>query len=278
MRIDAHQHFWRFDPVRDAWITLEMETIRRDFLPHDLAPLLEHSGIDGVVAVQADQSLAETDFLLALAREHSFVRGVVGWIDLRSLALRETLARYRDNSALKGFRHIAQAEPDDFLAQSDVVSGVRTLGAHGYSYDILIKPPQLAAASQLVRACPDVTFVLDHCAKPDIASGKFSDWRTGLRALAQHPNVYCKVSGLVTEAAWATWHPEEIIPVMEWALACFGAERLMFGSDWPVCLLAGQYARVHEVVRDWAGSLSDAEQRALFGDTASRAYRLASAT
>lgn len=275
MRIDAHVHLWQFDPVRDAWITPNMGVIRRDFLPADLEPLLRESGIDGVVAVQADQSEAETRFLLDLAAQHPCIRGVVGWISLTAANLAEQLTAYRTFPALKGFRHIAQAEADDFLARPDIIRGVRTLGAHGYRYDILIYPRQLAAAATLVAACPDVVFIVDHCAKPNIASGDFTAWRSGVAALAAHPHVHCKLSGLVTEAAWDRWQPHELTPVLDWALDCFGAERLMFGSDWPVCLLAANYTRVHEVVSTWAERLSESERRAIFGDTAVRIYRLA---
>lgn len=274
MRIDAHVHLWRFDPVRDAWITPEMGVIRHDFLPEHLEPLLREANIDGVVAVQADQSETETHFLLDLAAEHACIRGVVGWIDLTAADLAAQLTAYRAYPALKGFRHIAQAEADDFLTRPGIIRGVQTLGAHGFRYDILIYPRQLAAAATLVSACPGVTFIVDHCAKPNIATGDFTAWRSGIAALAAHPHVHCKLSGLVTEAAWDRWQPHELTPVLDWALECFGADRLMFGSDWPVCLLAANYARVFDVVSAWTEQLSEAERRAIFGDTASRIYQL----
>jgi L-fuconolactonase len=274
VRIDAHQHFWRFDPVRDAWITPEMGLIRRDFLPADLAPLLAASGIDGAVAVQADQSVAETDFLLGLSADHAFVKGVVGWIDLRASDLSRQLAEWSDNPRLKGFRHIAQSEPDDFLLHDDVVRGIATIGRLGYSYDILVYPRQLAAAERLVARCPDVRFILDHCAKPPIASGDLTMWRTRFVALAAHENVCCKLSGLVTEASWSSWSDEQLVPVLDIALDSFGAERLMFGSDWPVCLLAADYARVADSLHGWAARLSEAERSCIFGGTAISAYQL----
>ena len=252
MRIDAHQHFWRFDPVRDRWITPDMAVLRRDFLPDDAAPLLAAAEIDGVVAVQADQSVAETDFLLALAAQQSFIRGVVGWINLRAPDLSEQLARWRGNPLLKGFRHIAQGEPDDFLVRNDVVAGIAELGRQGFSYDILIYPRQLAAAEQLVARCPGVRFVLDHCAKPPIASGDISEWRRGIRRLARHENIACKLSGLVTEASWTGWTAIELTASLDTAAEAFGPGRLMFGSDWPVCLLAADYTGVVSVVDDWA--------------------------
>ena len=274
MRIDAHQHFWRFDPARDAWITPEMGAIRRDFLPADLAPLLASSGIDGVVAVQADQSAAETEFLLGLSTQHAFIKGVVGWIDLRASDLVRQVAKWRGNPRLKGFRHIAQGEPDDFLMRDDVVRGITTIGLLGYSYDILIYPRQLAAAERLVARCPDVRFILDHCAKPPIASGDLTSWRTGFVALAAHEHVCCKLSGLVTEAAWSSWSDEQFAPVLDTALESFGAARLMFGSDWPVCLLAADYARVAASLHAWSARLSESERSCIFGGTAISAYQL----
>jgi L-fuconolactonase len=276
VRIDAHQHYWRFDPVLDSWITPDMAVLRRDFLPDDAAPLLAAAGIDGVVAVQADQSIAETDFLLSLAAQHSFIRGVIGWIDLRAADLSEQLARWRGNPRLKGFRHIAQGEPDDFLAGNDVVAGIAELGRQGFSYDILIYPRQLAVAEQLVARCPSVRFVLDHCAKPPIAGGDISWWQQGFRRLARHENITCKLSGLVTEASWTGWSVTELTACLDTAAEAFGPERLMFGSDWPVCLLAADYAGVVAVVADWAERLTASEQASIFGGTAISAYQLES--
>lgn len=274
MRIDAHQHYWRFDPVRHSWITPEMAVLRRDFLPADVAPLLAAAGVDGVVAVQADQSEAETDFLLSLASQHPFIRGVVGWIDLRAPDLSEQLDRWQDSPGLRGFRHIAQGEPDDFLARPDIVAGITELGKHGFSYDILIYPRQLAAADQLVAHAPGVRFVLDHCAKPPIAGGDIAEWQKGFRRLARHANVTCKLSGLVTEASWAGWTEAELVPCLDTAVDAFGPERLMFGSDWPVCLVAADYPGVVSVVADWAERLTASEQASIFGHTAISAYHL----
>ncbi len=274
MRIDAHQHFWRFDPARDAWITADMGVLQRDYLPADLAPQLAAAGIDGCVAVQADQSVEETDFLLGLAAEHAFIRGVVGWVDLRAADITRALAEWSGNARLKGFRHIAQAEPDDFLVRDDVVRGIQTIGRHGYTYDILIYPAQLAAAAQLAARCPNVRLVLDHCAKPPVASGAHSEWEAGLRALARHDNVWCKLSGLVTEARWANWTEAELTPYMDVALEAFGADRLMFGSDWPVCRLAAEYQRVVDSVAHWADRLTSAERARIFGGTAIAVYQL----
>ncbi|MBL0170435.1 MAG: amidohydrolase family protein [Gemmatimonadaceae bacterium] len=274
MRVDAHQHYWRYDAVRDGWITPAMGALRRDFLPTDAVPLLADARIDAVVAVQAAQSDAETEFLLTLAERHDIIRGVVGWVDLQAPDLAEQLDRYRSAPMLKGFRHIAQGEPDDFLARSQVITGVTVMGALGYSYDILIYPRQLAAAEQLVSSCPDVRFVLDHCAKPDIAGGRLEEWRSGLPRLARYNHVTCKLSGLVTEASWHTWTDADLLPVLDAAAEAFGPERLMFGSDWPVCLVAAGYARVVDVIERWAERLTTAERARVFGETAREVYRL----
>ena len=274
MRVDAHQHFWHYDPVRDSWIDGSMSRLRRDFLPDDVAPALHAAGMDAVVAVQADQSDAETDFLLDLAARHPVIRGVVGWVDLCAPDLAETLARRRGDRRLKGFRHIAQSEPDDFLTRPEILAGIAQLGAQGFTYDILIHARQLAAAEHLVVRCPGVRFVLDHCAKPPIAGGDLSDWKRGLELLARQANVCCKISGLVTEASWTRWTASDIVPCLDIAADAFGADRLLFGSDWPVCLLAGEYARVAEVVETWSARLTSTERERLFGGTAASVYRL----
>lgn len=274
-RIDAHQHYWRYEPARHAWITDDMRAIRRDFLPGQAAPLLAGAGLEGAIAVQADQTESETDFLLALADQNTLILGVVGWIDLRAPDLDDQLARWKSRTALKGFRHIAQAEADDFLARDDIARGVARLGEHGFSYDILIFPRQLAAAEQLVARCPGVRFVLDHCAKPPIARGEITEWRAGLQRLARHPNVCCKVSGLVTEATTA-WDYGDLLPYLDCVADAFGPDRLMFGSDWPVCLVAAEYERVHEVVQRFSERLTSAERDAVFGGTAASFYRLSS--
>ena len=252
-----------------------MDVLRRDFLPQHVAPLLAGAHIDAVVAVQADQSDRETAFLLSLAARHDFIRGVVGWVDLRAPDLALRLSRYHDAPLLKGFRHVAQAEPDGFLAQADVIAGVTQLGMHGFSFDLLIYPSQLAAAERLVASCAEVRFVLDHCAKPAITGGDLVGWRAGLNRLARHDNVTCKVSGLVTEAAWQSWTDADLVPCLDAAAEAFGPERLMFGSDWPVCLLAGEYARVADVIERWADRLTTGERARVFGGTAESVYRLA---
>lgn len=274
MRIDAHQHFWRFDAARDRWITDEMRAIRRDFLPGDLEGALAANGIDGCVAVQADQSDEETRFLLDLADRHPFIKAVVGWVDLRSPTLGVTLDALASRPKLRGIRHIAQAEPDDFLEQDAVIRGIREVGRAGLAYDILIVERQLPAALALTARLPDQPFVLDHLAKPRIRDGAIEPWATRMRELARRPNVFCKISGLVTEADWAGWRPEHLRPYLDVAFEAFGADRVLFGSDWPVCLVAAPYDRVLDVIAEYAGALSPHERGALFGGTAMRAYGL----
>ncbi len=274
MVIDAHQHFWRYDPGRDAWITDAMRAIRRDFLPADLQGTLAANGVDGCVAVQADQSEAETRFLLDLARQHSFVKAVVGWVDLRSPRLESALDALTRDPKLRGVRHVAQAEPDDFLTRDDVVRGIRAVGRRGLTYDILIHERQMPAAVSLATRLPDQPFVLDHLGKPSIKTGALEPWAKGLRDLARRPNVCCKISGIVTEADWTGWRPEHVRPYLDVAFEAFGPDRVMFGSDWPVCLVAAPYERVFGLVDDYAAAISSDERRALFGGTAERFYGL----
>jgi L-fucono-1,5-lactonase len=274
MRIDAHQHFWRYDPRRDGWITDEMRSLRRDFLPADLErPLADHS-IDGSVAVQADQSEQETAFLLDLARRYPFIKGVVGWVDLRSPRLDQTLEALAADARFRGVRHLAQAEPDDFLARDEVIRGIGRLTRFGLSYDILIVARQLSAVLTMTARLPNQPFVLDHLAKPSIKNRVLEPWATAVRELARRPNVWCKLSGLVTEADWTDWRQDQLRPYLDVALDAFGPDRVMFGSDWPVCLVAAPYERVLGVVVEYAASLSAAEREALFGGNAVRFYGL----
>ncbi len=277
VRIDAHQHFWRYSASEFGWIDDRMQRLRRDFLPEHLGPELASLGIAGTVAVQARSSLEETRFLLGLAREHPFVRGVVGWVDLCSPAVERELEQLAGEPLLKGVRHVVQDEPDErFLLRDDFQRGVARLARLDLLYDILIYPRHLQAAAQFVDRFPEQRFVLDHLAKPRIASGERAAWQRGLRELARRPQVACKLSGLVTEADWDSWRPLELFPYLDAALEAFGEERLLFGSDWPVCLLAASsYGQVAEVVLDWAERLTPAARAGLFGRNAERLYRLA---
>jgi L-fuconolactonase len=274
-RIDAHQHFWQFDPVRDSWITGEMAAIRRDFLPGDLRPLLQQAGIDGCVAVQAVQAESENDFLLGLAREAGFIKGIVGWVDLQANHIGERLAYYKQFPLIKGFRHVLQGEKDRALMlRPSFRRGIEALGAAGYTYDLLIFPDQLAFCTELVMMYPDQLFVLDHLAKPDIKSGAISGWMKDLQVLSTLPNVYCKISGMVTEADWTGWKKDDFRRVLDTAVAAFGTGRILYGSDWPVCLVAASYAETLAIVQDYFSSFSQSEQEALFGGNALQFYKL----
>jgi L-fuconolactonase len=255
-----------------------MAALRRDFLPDDLAPLLAAAGFDGCIAVQAEQSLAESDWLLELAAGHGFIRGVVGWVDLRDPGCGELLRRCAENPLFRGVRHVAQDEPDDrFLLRDDFGRGLAELEPLGLTYDVLVYARQLPAAVELVRRFPRQRFVLDHLGKPDIRGAGFATWRAQFRLLAEAENTCCKLSGLVTEADWSHWTPADFVPYLDSALESFGVERLMIGSDWPVCLLAGTYAETTAVVRDWVARLSDAERAAILGATAARFYGVGAA-
>jgi len=278
MRIDAHQHFWSYQPARDTWITDEMSVLKHDFLPKDLLPELRSASIDGTVAVQADQSEQETRFLLALAEEHPAILGVVGWVDLRAPDIADRLADLHESKRLRGFRHIVQAEPDDrFVLRADFKRGISCLAQFDFTYDILIYPKQLPAAVQLVAAHPRQRFVVDHLAKPEIRMGRLEPWAGLIRELAAAPNVFCKLSGLITEADRAHWHPGDFNRYLDVVFECFGPERLIFGSDWPVCLLAGSYAQVVNLISSYLRGCPPEEQAAIFGGNAVRFYNLKSA-
>jgi L-fuconolactonase len=274
-RIDAHQHFWVFDPVRDSWITDEMAVIQRDFLPHDLKPVLQEDGMDGCVAVQAVQSEEENDFLIGLANQHDFIKGVVGWVDLCADNIEERLEHYSQYPLLKGFRHVLQGEPNRaFMLQPQFLRGIGALSRHDYTYDILIYPDQLSYSKELVAQFPEQRFVLDHLAKPDIKMGAIEDWEIGIKALAQYPNTYCKLSGMVTEADWKGWKKEDFRQVLDTTVNAFGINRIMYGSDWPVCLVAASYSDIMGIVQDYFASFSKSEQEAFFGGNATAFYNL----
>ena len=275
MRIDAHQHFWIYEPREYAWIDGSMGVLQRDFLPGDLEPELRRCGFEGCVAVQARQSMEETYWLLELAEQFPFVRGVVGWVDLRAPNLREALRALLANTKLVGVRHIVQSEPDDrFLLRPDFLRGIGMLEEFGLAYDLLIYTKHLGVAAEFVGRFPRQRFVLDHLAKPPINSGELREWERGIRELARFPNLTAKVSGLVTEAHWEGWRPEQITPCMDVAFECFGANRLMIGSDWPVCLLAGTYGRVMGVVKEYVERCTEEERDAVLGGNAARFWRL----
>jgi L-fuconolactonase len=278
MKIDSHQHFWRYDGVRDAWITDSMAVLKRDFLPEHLTWELTANGIDASIAVQADQSENETMFLLHLAEKNERIAGVVGWVDLLSPRVAERLEHFSHSPKLRGFRHVAQSEPDDrFLARENFVNGVANLRAFGFTYDILIYPKQLPAAIELVTRLPEQRFVVDHLAKPEIKSKKTVPWAAQMKEIAQNKNVFCKMSGLVTEADWKHWKAGDFKPYLDVVFDAFGADRLMFGSDWPVCLLAATYGQVKQIIEEYVKGFSGFDKEKIFGGNAARFYALKTA-
>ena len=272
MRLDAHQHFWHFDPVRDSWIDEDMQVIRRDFLPDELSPHLSEHGIDGSIAVQASPFLEENDFLLGLAAEHRFILGVVGWIDLCGAEAKEQLRHYHQQKRFVGVRHIVQAEGPGFMDRPDFRAGLSLLANLGLTYDLLIHHHQLAEAIRLVAAFPDQPFVLDHLAKPVIAGQPDREWVDQLHSLARHENVSCKLSGMVTETAVPDWTPQLLKPYVETVLEAFGPDRVMYGSDWPVCLVDATYTQQLDALRYACDQLSGNERDRLFGDNAAKFY------
>jgi L-fuconolactonase len=275
MKIDSHHHFWEYEPVEYGWIDDAMRVIRRDFLPEDLRREIAAAGIDGVVSVQARQSVAETEWLLNLTSQNDFIKGIVGWVELVSPRAEKDLEKFAANPKLKSVRHVVQAEPDDkFILRDDFNHGVAALKKFSLAYDILIFERHLPATIQFVDRHPNQRFVLDHLAKPKIKVGEISPWRKNVLELAKRPNVCCKISGMVTEADYANWTEAQLRPYFEIVFEAFGPRRLMFGSDWPVCLVACDYRRWHDVVASWAKKLSRDEQAQIFGGTAIEFYNL----
>ena len=274
-RIDSHQHFWRYHPTHHSWMTSEMEILKRDYFPEELLPLLRSANLDGCVAVQASQTEEENIFLLSLAAQHDFIKGIVGWVDLQSDKLAERLAYYKKFEKLKGFRHIIQDELDiDFMLHPNFLRGVGQLSAFGYTYDILIYPMHLPNAITFVNQFPEQLFVVDHLAKPCIRDRKMEPWKDDLKKLARHKNMFCKISGMVTEANWTQWTKADFIPYMDSVVDSFGFDRIMFGSDWPVCTVASSYTEMYEVVFGYFSQFSVSEQDKFYGQNASRFYNL----
>ena len=275
MRIDSHQHFWRYTASEYGWIDDSMAGLRRDFLPADLRQEMAGAAVDACVAVQARQTLDETRWLLELADAHPFVAGVIGWVDLQAEDAAEQLQQFVDHPKLLGVRHIVQGEPDDrFMLRPAFCRGISLLEDRDLTYDILIYPKQLAAASELVSRFTRQRFVLDHLAKPNIRAGEMREWEKGIRELAECPMVFCKLSGLVTEADWTSWTPDDIRPYLDVAFECFGAHRLLVGSDWPVCTVAADYGRTVSLIDDYLTGKPAAERDAVMGGNAARLWRL----
>jgi L-fuconolactonase len=274
-RIDSHQHFWRFDPVRDNWITEDMSVIRKDFFPSDLEPLLKENCFDGCVTVQSDQAESENVFQLGNAEKYDFIQAVVGWVDLQSENIEDRLSYYQQHKKLKGFRHVLQGEPRrDLMLKAEFKRGIGLLNKYGYTYDILIFPDQLQYTEELVAEFPDQKFVLDHLAKPYIKNGKIDEWKQDMQRLAQYENLYCKISGFVTEADWKNWKREDFVPYFDVVTEAFGIDRIMYGSDWPVCLVASTYNELVSITTDYFSSFTKDEQEKFFGGNAAKFYNL----
>lgn len=272
--IDAHVHFWKYDPVRDSWIGDNMEVLQRDFLPVDFVRLADKNGVKGVVAVQADQSETETSFLCMLADNYPLIKGVVGWVDLCAKDVEYKLDHYARNRIIKGFRHILQGEESSFMLQPAFVNGVKKLDTFNFTYDILVYHNQLPQVIQLLDKLPDQKLIVDHCAKPSIVSGGIKDWEKDIRVIASHPNVYCKISGLVTEARWHQWKKEDFFPYIDVIVDSFGTDRIVFGSDWPVIYTSADYGKWVSVLKDYLQHFSQAEQEAFFSENVIRFYGL----
>ncbi len=275
MIIDAHQHFWKYEPVKHSWIDDSMKILQQDYMPEDLRQIYVQNGIEGCVAVQADQSEAETDFLMDLASKNDFIKGVVGWVDLRSNKLEERLKHYSKFDIVKGFRHVVQDEPDpNFIIGEQFKKGIALLHQYGFTYDILIFPKQLEATLQLVKEFPEHRFVIDHIAKPLIKDKEINTWETLITQIAGFPNVTCKISGMVTEADWNHWKYEDFIPYLDVIFNAFGTNRIMYGSDWPVCLLGGTYSKVKGIIDQYITRFNTEEQQKVMGENAAKFYSL----
>ncbi len=274
-RIDAHQHFWKFNPVRDSWIDDTMSVIQKDFLPGDLLPLLQEHQMDGCVTIQSDQSEAENDFQLANAAANDFIKGVVGWVDLQAENVEERLAHYSSYPKMKGFRHVLQGEANrSLMLQPAFKRGIGLLHRYGFTYDLLILPDQLQCVPELVRAFPGQRFVIDHLAKPAIRKKDITNWQKEINALGKLENLYCKISGMVTEADWNEWRPGDFTACMDTVVETFGTNRIMYGSDWPVCLVASSYRNMFAIVQDYFAGFTTQEQEQFFGGNATRFYHL----
>lgn len=275
MKIDAHQHFWKYESTRHDWITPQMKAIRHDFLPKDLLNILKINEIDGTVLVQVDQTEAETNYLIELANEYSFIKGIVGWVDIQAENIEERLEYYSNFQKLKGFRHIVQSEADpNFLLKSSFLNGIDKLEKYNFTYDILIHENQLPNTIHFVKQFPNQKFIIDHLAKPKIATGRLKPWSQNIIELAQSDNVYCKLSGMVTENDWNLWNEIDFKPYLDVVFEAFGTNRLVFGSDWPVSMLAASYGQVMEIIENYLKPFSDDEKAKIWGRNAIDFYSL----
>ena len=274
MIIDSHQHFWNYDPIKDSWIDESMGVLKKDFLPKDLAPILKENGVAGCIAVQADQSETETEFLLSCAASNQFIKGVVGWVDLIAPNLEERLEHYTSNHLFKGVRHIVQAENDDYLLRKDVQNGIGKLTKYNLTFDLLVYPRQLSSAISLVEKFPNQRFILDHIAKPNISEPISDAWLSNIIHLSNNQNVSCKLSGMVTETNNYTFMDNDFTPFINAVFQSFSSERILFGSDWPVCLIASNYKKVLTIVNDYLYKHSTKIKDNVLGQNAIKIYNL----
>lgn len=274
MDIDTHNHFWIYNPSEYDWIDGSMSLLKRNYLPEEFSNVLTNAKIGGCIAVQARQSYAETDWLLKLSDEFNIIKGVVGWVDVCSVNLHEFLEQKHQHHKLKGFRHVLQGEEDDFMLHPDFIRGIKILSEHDYCYEILVYENQLKSVRKLLDQLPEMRLVIDHIAKPNIKAKPDRDWIQNIKAIALHKHVYCKLSGMVTEADWANWTPEIIFPFIEHTITCFGENRVMYGSDWPVCLVAAKYNEVKNLLEQYLAIHFKNSRDKIFGSNAKEFYRL----
>ena len=276
MKIDSHQHFWYYNTEDYDWMSSGMKVLKKNYLPENLEPLLKSIEFDGSVVVQARQIVEESQMLLDLADENNNIRGVVGWVDICGTDLESQLKRFSAHKKFCGLRHIVHDEPDvNFMLRSEFINGLKLIEEYNLTYDLLIKPPHMSVTLELLKQFPEQPFVVDHIAKPYIKDKIITPWDEGIRRIAEYPNVYCKVSGMVTEADWKNWKPEDFIPYLDVIFEAFGLERVMIGSDWPVCTLAGEYTSVMGVVLEYIKQFPEQEQARVLGENACRFYNIA---
>jgi len=275
MKIDAHQHFWIYDQKEYSWINDEMSILKRDFLPYDLKKEITSIGFDGSIAVQARQTIDETKWLIKLAGQNDIIKGVVGWLDIRSPKFKYQLEKYAKHTKLVGIRHVVQDEPDDrFMLRSEFIEGIRELENYSLVYEILILEKQLPAAAELVSRFPNHRFVLNHIGKPKISYTLLEPWKSLISELAEYPGVYCKISGMVTEVDWRNWQNEDFRPYLDTVFEAFGSKRILYGSDWPVCTVAASYKDVFNIVNDYIEQFSPDDKNKIMGENATRLYGL----
>jgi len=272
--IDTHVHFWKYNKIKDAWITDDMKILQKDFFPQDLKPVLEEVNVNGVVAVQAGQSENENEFLLKLSEKNSFIKGIVAWVDFKNRNIENKLLYYSKSSVIKGFRHIVQSEPKGFLRNENFLNGVRLLKEFNFTYDILIYNNQLPEAIEFVNKFSGQKFIIDHCAKPAINKKSINEWKKGIQKISQNKNVYCKLSGLTTEADWNTWKEKDFYPYFDCVFEFFGINRLVFGSDWPVVNISGGFSKWKILLENYMVDFSKGEREKIFEKNATEFYNL----